>query len=99
MNLLISTQMRDAKRLAVIRKLPCVVCGRSPVDAAHSNQSAHNKGLGIKASDEFTIPLCRQHHIEYDQLQKMNRSESVEWFNKMLEKTERMLNLNNDEVF
>lgn len=91
--------MRDAKRLAAIRKLPCVVCGRSPGDAAHSNQSAHNKGLGIKASDEFTIPLCRQHHIEYDQLQKMNRSESVEWFNKMLEKTERMLNLDNNEIF
>lgn len=91
--------MRDRKRLAAIRKLPCVVCGRSPVDAAHSNQSAHNKGLGIKASDEFTIPLCRQHHIEYDQFQKMNRSQSVEWFAKMLEKTERMLNLNDDEVF
>ena len=91
--------MRDRKRLAAIRKLPCVVCGRSPVDAAHSNQSAHNKGLGIKASDEFTIPLCRNHHVEYDQLQKMNRSESVEWFNKMLEKTERMLNLDNNEIF
>ena len=91
--------MRDRKRLAAIRKLPCVVCGRSPVDAAHSNQSAHNKGLGIKASDEFTIPLCRQHHIEYDQFQKMNRSQSVEWFTKMLEKTERMLNLGNNEIF
>ncbi|WP_312056858.1 DUF968 domain-containing protein [Acinetobacter courvalinii] len=89
--------MRDAKRLAEIRELPCVVCGRSPVDAAHSNQSAHNKGLGIKASDEFTIPLCRQHHIEYDQFQKMNRSQSVEWFTMMLEKTERMLNLNNED--
>ena len=91
--------MRNLKRLAAIRKLPCVVCGRSPVDAAHSNQSAHNKGLGIKASDEFTIPLCRNHHVEYDQFQKMNRSQSVEWFAKMLEKTERMLNLDNDEVF
>ena len=91
--------MRDRKRLAAIRKLPCVVCGRSPVDAAHSNQSAHNKGLGIKASDEFTIPLCRQHHIEYDQFQKMNRSQSVEWFAKMLEKTERMMNQTDKEVF
>ena len=91
--------MRDLKRLAAIRKLPCVVCGRSPVDAAHSNQGAHNKGLGIKASDEFTIPLCRQHHIEYDQFQKMNRSQSVEWFDKMLEKTERMLNLDNNDIF
>lgn len=91
--------MRDHKRLAAIRKLPCVVCGRSPVDAAHSNQSAHNKGLGIKASDEFTIPLCRNHHVEYDQFQKMNRSESVEWFDKVLEKTELMLNLKDNEVF
>ncbi|NAR78955.1 DUF968 domain-containing protein [Acinetobacter haemolyticus] len=91
--------MRDRKRLEAIRKLPCVVCGRSPVDAAHSNQSAHNKGLGIKAGDEFTIPLCRQHHVEYDQFQKMNRSQSVEWFAKMLEKTERMLNLDNNEIF
>lgn len=70
--------MRSQKRLNEIRKLPYVVCGRSPVDAAHSNQSALKKGLGIKASDEFTIPLCRQHHIEYDQFQKMNRSQSVE---------------------
>lgn len=92
--------MRDVKRLEAIRKLPCVVCGRSPVDAAHSNQSAHYKGLGIKASDKFTIPLCRQHHIEYDQFQKMNRSQSVEWFAKMLEKTERMLNLKDkNDVF
>ena len=91
--------MRSPKRLAEIRKLPCVVCGRSPVDAAHSNQSAHNKGLGIKASDEFTIPLCRQHHIEYDQFQKMNRSQSVEWFAKMLEKIERMLNQTDKEIF
>ena len=91
--------MRDHKRLAAIRKLPCVVCGRSPVDAAHSNQSAHNKGLGIKASDEFTIPLCRQHHIEYDQFQKMNRSQSEEWFDRMLEKTNRLLNPPDTEVF
>ena len=91
--------MRDRNRLAQIRKLPCVVCGRSPVDAAHSNQSGHGKGMGLKACDSKIIPLCRNHHVEYDQLQKMNRSESVEWFGRMLEKTERMLSINDDEVF
>ena len=91
--------MRDAKRLAAIRKLPCVVCGRSPVDAAHSNQSSHGKGMGLKACDTKTISLCRSHHVEYDQFQKMNRSQSVDWFAKMLEKTERMLRINDDEVF
>ena len=91
--------MRDAKRLVAIRKLPCVVCGSSPVDAAHSNQSSHGKGIGLKACDAKTIPLCRNHHVEHDQFQKMNRSESVEWFNKMLEKTERMLNIKDQDVF
>ena len=99
MNLLISTQMRDAKRLVAIRKLPCVVCGRSPVDAAHSNQSSHGKGMGLKACDSKTIPLCRNHHQEFDRFQKMNRSQSVEWFAKMLEKTERMLNQTDKEIF
>ena len=94
-----SIRMRNAKRLAVIRKLPCVVCGRSPVDAAHSNQSNHGKGMGLKACDSKTIPLCRNHHVEYDQLQKMNRSESVEWFDKMLEKTELMMGIEDREVF
>ena len=91
--------MRDRKRLAAIRKLPCVVCGRSPVDAAHSNQSSHGKGMGLKACDTKTISLCRSHHVEYDQFQKMNRSQSVDWFAKMLEKTERMLSINDEETF
>ena len=91
--------MRDRKRLAAIRKLPCVVCGRSPVDAAHSNESNHGKGIGLKACDSKTIPLCRNHHVEYDQFQKMNRSESVEWFNRMLSKTNRMLDMSDNEAF
>ena len=91
--------MRNASRLAAIRKLPCVKCGSSPVDAAHSNQSSHGKGMGLKACDTKTIPLCRSHHVEYDQFQKMNRSQSAEWFAKMLDKTERMLNLKDEEIF
>lgn len=55
--------------------------------------------MGLKACDSKTIPLCRQHHIEYDQLLTMTREQAVIWFDAMLEKTERMLNLKNDEVF
>ncbi|MDP7845793.1 hypothetical protein LPS07_05550 [Acinetobacter pittii] len=91
--------MRDSKRLAAIRKLPCVRCGRTPVDVAHSNQGAHNKGMGLKARDSKTIPLCRQHHIEYDQLLTMTREQAVIWFDAMLDKTERMLNLKEQDVF
>lgn len=91
--------MRSTKRLNEIRALPCVRCGRTPVDAAHSNQGIHNKGMGLKACDSKTIPLCREHHIEYDQLLTMTREQAVIWFDAMLEKTERMLHLKDDEVF
>ena len=38
---------------------PCIACGvEGYSQCAHSNQARHGKGRGIKASDEFTFPLC-----------------------------------------
>ncbi len=91
--------MRSPKRLAAIRKLPCVRCGNPNSQAAHSNFGEHGKGKGIKADDKYTIPLCHSCHIDFDQYKTMGREESKEWFDKMLEKTERMLSINDDEVF
>ncbi|WP_332605467.1 hypothetical protein [Acinetobacter sp. ESBL14] len=93
--------MRDAKRLEAIRKLPCVRCGwDAPSEACHANWSEYGKGKGIKADDKYTIPLCHVCHCDFDQYKTMGREESKEWFAKLLVKTERMLNLNNnDEVF
>ena len=91
--------MRDAKRLAVVRSLPCVKCGQSPSQAAHSNWSEHGKGRGIKASDRFTIPLCVGCHQWLDQYHSMSRDESKVWFMQMLDKTERMLAMDDKEVF
>ncbi len=90
---------RSSKRLDAVRKLPCVTCGKPNSQAAHSNSAKHSKGMGTKASDEFTIPLCHNHHVEFDQFQKMNRSQSEEWFDRMLEKTNRMLSIQDSEVF
>ena len=92
--------MRSPKRLAEIRKLPCVKCGKPPPsEACHANWSECGKSMGRKADDEFTISLCRACHSDFDQYKTMGREESKEWFGKMLEKTERMLNLDNNEIF
>ena len=91
--------MRDAKRLAAVRKLPCVRCGNPNSQAAHSNSAKHGKGRGIKADDQFTIPLCHRCHQWLDQYQHMNRDESKVWFMRMLGKTERMLSMEDKEVF
>ena len=91
--------MRDAKRLAAIRKLPCIKCGQSPSQAAHSNSSKHGKGRSIKASDEFTVPLCHSCHFQFDTFQLGNRAESEAMFDRWLVRVNRMLVMEDKEVF
>ena len=91
--------MRSPKRLAEIRKLPCVRCGNPNSQAAHSNSSRDGKGRSIKASDEFTIPLCAICHAAFDRFELGNRAESEAMFDQWLVKVNRMLNLKDIEVF
>lgn len=91
--------MRDAKRLKTVRLLPCVRCGQSPSQAAHSNSSKHGKGRGIKSSDIYTIPLCAMCHAAFDQFKLGTRQESEALFDGWLEKTNRMLDLKDESVF
>ncbi len=91
--------MRNPKRLAEIRKLPCVRCGNPNSQAAHSNSAKHGKGRGIKASDEFTIPLCFKCHAAFDRFELGNRAESEAMFEKWLVRVNRMLVMEDREVF
>ena len=91
--------MRDHKRLAAIRKLPCIRCGNPHSQAAHSNSAKHGKGRAIKASDEFTIPLCFKCHAAFDRFELGNRAESEAMFEKWLVRVNRMLNQTNKEIF
>jgi hypothetical protein len=54
---------RNKAHLAFVAAQPCVVCQRTPCDAHHL-KFAQPKALGRKVSDEFTVPLCRDHHHE-----------------------------------
>ena len=91
--------MRSPKRLAEIRKLPCVRCGNPNSQAAHSNSSRDGKGRGIKSSDLFVIPLCAICHAAFDRFELGNRAESEAMFEKWLVRVNRMLNQTNKEVF
>ena len=91
--------MRDVKRLAAIRKLPCVRCGNPNSQAAHSNSAKHGKGRGIKASDAFVIPLCAICHAAFDRFQLGSRAESEAMFEKWLVRVNRMLVMEDKEVF
>lgn len=52
---------RDKTHLRFVGSHPCIVCGRQPSDAHHL-RFAQPRALGMKVSDEFTVPLCREHH-------------------------------------
>ena len=54
---------RDKAHLASVAAQSCVICQRTPCDAHHLKFAQPN-ALGRKVSDEFTVPLCRQHHHE-----------------------------------
>jgi hypothetical protein len=55
------TRWRSKAHLAFVAAQPCLVCQRSPCDAHHL-KFAEPRALGRKVSDEFTVPLCRDHH-------------------------------------
>jgi hypothetical protein len=56
-------RLRDKAHLKFVASQPCIVCGRSPADAHHL-RFTQPRGMGLKVSDEFTVPLCRAHHRE-----------------------------------
>ena len=59
----VARRLRDKTHLRFVAKQPCLVCGRQPCDAHHL-RFAQSRGLSLKVSDEFTVPLCRAHHRE-----------------------------------
>jgi hypothetical protein len=54
---------RNKAHLSFVAAQPCLICRRSPCDAHHL-KFAQPRSLGRKVSDEFTVPLCRDHHTE-----------------------------------
>ena len=56
-------RIRCKEHLRFVATQPCLICGRSP-SHAHHIRYAQSKGLGLKVSDEFTVPLCAIHHSE-----------------------------------
>jgi hypothetical protein len=57
---------RSKEHLRFVARQPCLICGRTP-SHAHHVRFAQSRGLGLKVSDEFTVPLCAIHHSQNHQ--------------------------------
>jgi hypothetical protein len=67
-------RLRDKTHLKFVASQPCLICGRQPCDPHHL-RFAQPRGIGLKVSDEFTVPLCRGHHRQLHQ----NSHEEAWW--------------------
>jgi hypothetical protein len=56
-------RIRSKEHLRFVARQPCLICGRTP-SHAHHIRYAQPRGLSLKVSDEFTVPLCAIHHSE-----------------------------------
>jgi hypothetical protein len=56
-----AVRKRSKAHLAFVASQPCLICKTGPCDAHHL-KIAQPRSLGRKVSDEFTVPLCREHH-------------------------------------
>jgi len=59
-------RLRDKDHLRFVASQPCLVCERQPSDPHHL-RFAQPRAIGLKVSDEFTVPLCRGHHRQLHQ--------------------------------
>jgi hypothetical protein len=59
-------RIRDKAHLRFVASQPCLICGRQPSDPHHL-RFAQPRAIGLKVSDEFTVPLCRGHHRQLHQ--------------------------------
>ena len=66
---------RDKSHLRFVASQPCLVCARHPSDPHHL-RFAQPRALGVKVSDEFTVPLCRGHHRQLHQA-----GNEINWWN------------------
>jgi DNA recombination protein Rad52 len=59
-------RLRDKAHLRHVGTLPCLICKSAPSHAHHLT-FAQPRGLALKVSDEFVVPLCAFHHNDLHQ--------------------------------
>jgi hypothetical protein len=85
--------VRSKALLEACRGIPCQHCGidDGTVVAAHSNQSRHGKGRGIKASDIYVAALCSICHHQIDQGFLFSRVEKAQMWDEAHQRTVELL--------
>jgi hypothetical protein len=74
-------RVRDKGHLRYVASKPCLICEAIP-SHAHHLRFTQPRGMSLKVSDEFTVPLCVVHHNE---LHRPGTDERAWWHGKGIE--------------
>lgn len=82
-----AAKRRDARpgmspeHLDRIRRLPCAACHKAPARTVHHLKSGTGeRGMGLRSTDRWGIPLCMIHHEEIERAGTRNeRSLCQKW--------------------
>jgi hypothetical protein len=65
--------------LVDVRKLPCCACLKVPSGEAHHLKNGTNeRGAGMRSTDKWAVPLCRDHHEEIERVGSRNEPAQFE---------------------
>jgi hypothetical protein len=56
-------RVRSKSHMAYVAAQPCIVCLWQYVQVHHLTCSPDPKARGLKAGDNWTLPLCNEHHL------------------------------------
>lgn len=68
------------KHRLLIKLLPCCVTGKRPPNDGHhlkTGPAKSERGMGMKATDRWLVPLCRSSH---DELEALGSRREFAWF-------------------
>lgn len=63
--------------LAAIRKLPCAVGGTGPVEAHHLKALTKERGMSVRSTDRWAVPLSHDEHMSVERAGTRNE---IAWF-------------------
>lgn len=64
--------------LALVRQLPCCVCGKPGPSEAHHLRATGRRGGAMRSPDRDALPLCASHHR--DGVHRVGGKRELAWF-------------------
>jgi ferredoxin len=69
---------KNRKYMEWVAEQPCIHCGTYPVQVHHIRSNALGAGMGLKAPDYYTMPVCQQCHMDCHSLEH-DRETQYRW--------------------